>query len=268
VEQLSGQLRAESEVGVGTRFFFTLPMLVHRDQQSVEEKSPTGSAVMAAPNRQSSGSGSIESFRSGSVASSQAAHSEIDTFVHDFASSHMLAPVSADDKRLREAEERMSRPGTFPVTDSSFPVRPTKMDDQAEQNSPPPAAWPSQIASSPHQRPSHQFSRGMSYQMNQDVKQISDRAHKRRPSHPNTTPAKQPERTQRTEKTLLRTLVVEDDPINSQILQKRLRMDKHIAIPVTNGQEAVDFLQDDRDIDVVLMDIQSVPLLELQCFAD
>jgi CheY-like chemotaxis protein len=54
----------------------------------------------------------------------------------------------------------------------------------------------------------------------------------------------------------LRVLVVEDDAINSQILQKRLRMDKHIAIPVTNGQEAVDLLKGDRDIDVVLMDIQ------------
>ena len=54
----------------------------------------------------------------------------------------------------------------------------------------------------------------------------------------------------------MRVLVVEDDPINSQILQKRLRMDKHVAIPVTNGQEAVNFLENDRDIDVVLMDIQ------------
>lgn len=54
----------------------------------------------------------------------------------------------------------------------------------------------------------------------------------------------------------LRILVVEDDPINSQILQKRLKMDKHIAIPVTNGQEAVTFLREDRDIDCVLMDIQ------------
>jgi CheY-like chemotaxis protein len=53
-------------------------------------------------------------------------------------------------------------------------------------------------------------------------------------------------------------LVVEDDAINSQILQKRLRMDKHTAIPVTNGQEAVDFLRSDWDIDVVLMDIQYV----------
>ena len=54
----------------------------------------------------------------------------------------------------------------------------------------------------------------------------------------------------------LRVLVVEDDAINSQILQKRLRMDKHSAMAVNNGQEAVDLLSKDWDIDAVLMDIQ------------
>lgn len=34
VEQLSGQLRAESEVGVGTRFFFTLPMRIQHGEPS------------------------------------------------------------------------------------------------------------------------------------------------------------------------------------------------------------------------------------------
>ena len=259
VEQLSGQLRAESEVSVGTRFFFTLPMLVHHGRPSSKDESSASSAVVVAPHRQSSGSGSVGSIRSRSASSSQGGHSEIDTFVHDFASSHMLAPVPADDKRLRDAEERMSRPGTFPVTDSSFPVRPTKMDDQTETNSSSPPAMSPQITSPPQQRPSIQFSRGVSFQSTQKVPQIADRAHTRRPSHPTITPPKQPkqpEKTKRSDTTNLRVLVVEDDPINSQILQKRLRMDKHVAIPVTNGQEAVDFLLVDRDIDVVLMDIQ------------
>jgi CheY-like chemotaxis protein len=51
-------------------------------------------------------------------------------------------------------------------------------------------------------------------------------------------------------------LVVEDDAINSQILQKRLKMDKHTPKAVTNGQEAVDCLDNDWEFDAVLMDIQ------------
>jgi CheY-like chemotaxis protein len=51
-------------------------------------------------------------------------------------------------------------------------------------------------------------------------------------------------------------VVVEDDAINSQILQKRLKMDKHLTKAVPNGQEAVDVLSNDWNFDVVLMDIQ------------
>jgi CheY-like chemotaxis protein len=58
------------------------------------------------------------------------------------------------------------------------------------------------------------------------------------------------------ERRKLRILVVEDDAINSQILQKRLKMDKHITTAVPNGQEAVDVLAKDWEFDAVLMDIQ------------
>ena len=261
VEQLSGQLRAESEVGMGTRFFFTLPMRVQNEEPSSKDSS--NRSVIMAPQRQSSGSGSVGSIRSRSASSSQG-QSEIDDFVHDFASSHMLAPVGADDKRLRDAETRMNRPGTFPVTDSSFPVRPTRMDDQTEQSSSPPATSTPTIAQSPHQqRPSMQYNRAISYQStytsaSQATSGTGDNHrgdHHRRPSHSQIV-AKAPDKTKRSDTTNMRVLVVEDDPINSQILQKRLRMDKHVAIPVTNGQEAVNFLENDRDIDVVLMDIQ------------
>jgi PleD family two-component response regulator len=59
-------------------------------------------------------------------------------------------------------------------------------------------------------------------------------------------------------KQILRVLVVEDDAINSQILRKRLRMDKHTVVAVGNGQEAVDMLRNDWNVDAVLMDIQCV----------
>ncbi|KAL1409609.1 hypothetical protein Q8F55_003604 [Vanrija albida] len=59
----------------------------------------------------------------------------------------------------------------------------------------------------------------------------------------------------------LRVLVVEDDLINSQILQRRLRMDRHTVVAVENGQQAVDALAADWDIDAVLMDIQ-MPIMD------
>jgi hypothetical protein len=54
----------------------------------------------------------------------------------------------------------------------------------------------------------------------------------------------------------LRVLIVEDDMINAQILTRRLKMDKHVVLTATNGQEAVDLLSRDWDVDLVLMDIQ------------
>lgn len=244
VEQLDGQLRAESEVGVGSRFFFTLPMTVHpagmpmRTGSDGKSASSGGSLVLR---RKSSKSGSLDSIRS---ATSSNAHSEIDNFVHDFGVSHMHGPVAADDKRLLAAEERMSRPGTFPVTDSSYPVRPSKVDTDTEQSTSPPIQSPEQLPDPPKAQKRLAFGRGISYQpKTAENKRLTNAP----PLSPKSSSPKQ-----------LRVLVVEDDTINSQILQKRLRMDKHVAIPVTNGQEAVDFLRNDRDIDVVLMDIQWV----------
>lgn len=240
VEQLDGQLRAESEVGVGSRFFFTLPMTVHNGsvhpRSGGKSVSSNGSVVVG---RQSSKSGSMDSLRS---SNSSKAHSEIDTFVHDFSTSHMAGPVAANDKRLIAAEERMSRPGTFPVTDSSYPVRPSKVDTETDQSSSPPAQSPDQLPNSPRAQGRITFGRRVSYQ--------SSASEQKRLTLP---PPPSPKRSADSK---LRVLVVEDDTINSQILQKRLRMDKHIAIPVTNGQEAVDFLREDWEIDVVLMDIQ------------
>lgn len=248
VEQLAGQLRADSEVGVGSKFYFTLQMLA--EDGGVGSVSSSKSVAK----RQSSGSGSIRS-----RSNSSHAHSEIDSFVQDFASSHMLAPVGPDDRRIREAEERMSRPGTFPVTDSSYPVRPSKMDTETDTSSSPPMMSP-RIEQSPMARPQIAFGRGLSYTQSKR-KSVGN-------SLTSSHPASGKFRRGSTSDGKLRVLVVEDDVINSQILQKRLRMDKHIAIPVTNGQEAVDFLRNDWDIDVVLMDIQLVTPVAPMIYAD
>ncbi|RDB16690.1 Cyanobacterial phytochrome B [Hypsizygus marmoreus] len=58
----------------------------------------------------------------------------------------------------------------------------------------------------------------------------------------------------------LRVLVVEDNPINSAILAKRLRLDGHIVVCATNGQEGFDAVKADGTFDVVLMDLQ-MPIL-------
>lgn len=245
VEQLTGQLRAESEVGLGTRFFFTLQMLIDDGNRSKSRNS----SIIRRPRTGSSGGDS------GVSRQSQHSHfSEIDSFVQDFGASHMLQvttpAVPASDVRLREADERMNKPGTFPVTDSSWPVRPSKMDggdsEQADVSGP---LFSPKIPSTPTSRPAPNITRRMSYPSPRKMIAAFTPAS---PSGPSGLRDKRgPKGEQK-----LKVLVVEDDAINSQILQKRLRMDKHSVVAVNNGQEAVDLLGKDWDIDAVLMDIQ------------
>ncbi|KAK4689097.1 hypothetical protein P7C73_g1006, partial [Tremellales sp. Uapishka_1] len=244
VEQLAGQLRAESEVSVGSRFFFTLSMLVHNGRTASRS---SGSSISR---RGSSGASSAVSLHSG-----QSRASEIDTFVNEFASSHMITsnviPPGVD-RRLAEAEARMNKPGTFPVTDSSYPIRPSRMDPEGENAPATSPQLPSTATAA--QRPALQASQKRFGRGSNEMLRIPfDRS----PPPPHVTRSKRgPKGEQR-----LRVLVVEDDLINSLILQKRLKMDKHVVIAVNNGQEAVDALRRDWDIDVVLMDIQ-MPIMD------
>ncbi|KAF8505369.1 phytochrome-like protein [Hysterangium stoloniferum] len=59
----------------------------------------------------------------------------------------------------------------------------------------------------------------------------------------------------------MRVLVVDDDAINRTILSKRLTLDGQEVLRSTNGQEAVEMIQQDRSFDCVLMDIQ-MPILD------
>lgn len=63
-----------------------------------------------------------------------------------------------------------------------------------------------------------------------------------------------------TDPTKLRVLVVEDDKINRTILSKRLRLDGHVVVNSTNGQEGLDTVTSDRSFDAILMDIR-MPIL-------
>ncbi|ORY31988.1 hypothetical protein BCR39DRAFT_504567 [Naematelia encephala] len=142
VVQLGGQLRAESQVGTGSRFWFTLNMPTEVTRAS-SRTSSKGSEIQLGSRTGSSSHSSAVSLRSGS---------EIESFVNDFAASHMLnePTVSPDDERLLAAEKRMSRPGTFAVTDSSWPIRPTRVGTEDEQWLPDPVLTPSVELDSVH----------------------------------------------------------------------------------------------------------------------
>jgi len=283
VEQLGGQLRAESEVDVGSQFFFTVQMMQHTGANleaisSRGNNSLTDNGSLVSGGRSSRqgkalthSSGSGGSIASGGSSGGRA--SEIDSFVHDFGASHMVS-VGPDDKRLREAEARMNRPGTFPVTDSSYPVRPSKMDTDIDSTSSASAASaPAIEGPSPtngsrptlthRQSTSNIETPGFS---SASPRQIQKSDSKKTPSRRTSREVKSGAGRRTSKDTVigdapedrrqLRVLVVEDDAINSQILQKRLKMDKHLTKAVPNGQEAVDVLNNDWNFDAVLMDIQ------------
>jgi CheY-like chemotaxis protein len=254
VEQLSGQLRAESEVGAGSRFFFTLPMLL--DDGRMSSRGSRGSKLSKAANRRSR-AGSSDS---GSIVSRVSGSSEIDSFVQDFSVSHMVpanqSGVASDDKRLRDAQERMDQPGTYPVTDSSWPIRPHRVEGQDHQS-----IGGDAVVGSGRSREGSQ--RQLPAPAQPRAIDGPAQTHTVIPTTQSptefTSPAGPP--AHRSKKGIkgaqkLNVLVVEDDAINSQILQKRLKMDKHNVKAVDNGQQAVVSLEKDWDVDVVLMDIQ------------
>jgi len=59
----------------------------------------------------------------------------------------------------------------------------------------------------------------------------------------------------------LRVLVVEDDKVNSALMQKRLNKWNHIFVAVENGREAKDVIARDFDFDCVMMDLQ-MPIMD------
>jgi CheY-like chemotaxis protein len=48
----------------------------------------------------------------------------------------------------------------------------------------------------------------------------------------------------------------QDNDLNRFILGKRLNMSGHTVVNTTNGQEAVEMIESDKDFDLVFMDIQ------------
>lgn len=118
-------MRAESDVGKGSKFYFNITMARHEGTATASDNSLVNPPARA--NSIGSGSGSaISSARSTGTR-------ELDGFVDAFSQSHM-ARAAPDDDRIRAAEARMSQPGTFPVADSSYPIRPAKTNDEKRTN--------------------------------------------------------------------------------------------------------------------------------------
>lgn len=259
VEQLGGQLRAESEVGVGTRFFFTL-LMARYDPNATNSTASSSRRIRTDSRASSYSSGSqrslVSSHPSGGAVSDprSAGGSEIDTFVEAFSSSHMAKTGQHRDERVVAAEQRMNQPGTFPVTDSSFPVKPTKIDPQpakkVSMGSPSPTN-----GSQPHRSSSGDAGPSNSHRIRHHHKDrgaatgTDNHAKKSSSSSGNSGPK-------------MRILVVEDDDVNRRILERRLRMDGHSVWSDINGQEALDRVRRDRSsIDAVLMDVQ-MPVMD------
>jgi CheY-like chemotaxis protein len=61
-------------------------------------------------------------------------------------------------------------------------------------------------------------------------------------------------------------VLIQDDLINRAILTKRLRLNGHIVVNATNGQEGLTQIEADQEFDAILMDIQSAifPYLHAQ----
>ena len=232
VRNMNGQLRAESEVGRGSKFTFAFNFPLPTPAQvaafleaakatpQLESTSVTYPAPLG-PGRErpvavrKHSNDSIQS--RGSTGS---ARSEIDQLVEMIASPSLEDPprsVGARHMKRRNSpgtERKMSDRGEYNVQDSGTPIRSVKVD---EEDVDVPAAGQSPIAvRSPKLSPK---------------------------------PESKPEH--------LHVLVAEDDPVNRAIVKKRLEMDGHHVILTQNGSEAVDAFADMwKQCDIILMDLQ------------
>ncbi|KAJ3881750.1 hypothetical protein F5051DRAFT_473715 [Lentinula edodes] len=129
--------------------------------------------------------------------------------------------------------------GLFPVADSQYPVRPIKVPEIDTQTP-----------------LTHQTSQSSPKSSNPAIQPPSSPTSETKPVEYKSLPLL----TSQAEKLSLRVLIVEDNDINRLLLAKRLRMDGHVVVNTTNGQEGLDKVMSDRNFDCVLMDI-NMPIL-------
>lgn len=160
--------------------------------------------------------------------------SEVEDFVSALSASHM-GQVDARESQptsvlRREPNTVQSGEGVFPVQDSGIGVRGVKMDSFFLDRPPADGRVPGALDQS--QQPGLEGA----------TEDVDEDESKRPPGQ-------------------LRVLIVEDDKINSTLMQKRLSKWNHIAVPVMNGQEAKETIESDFDFDCIMMDLQ-MPILD------
>lgn len=288
VEQLAGQLRAESEVNKGTKFYFTCNMGIIEDSNIArapanglnsfystsdsQSRVLQGGSSLASSGRLSKSS--TKSKKSKSSKSSGKSHKSGDSSKVSSAGTggtgdRSKSAVSQGSSRMTGVSGASSG-----VASASFPTA-----NSLKRRGITPTASPNPAAKSGEQpKPAAAVAgdRNITLSMEKALKEIKHleelekaaalKAGKAASPAPATAAkaTKRPPLRQRKSPEgipILRVLVVEDDVVNSQILQKRLRMERHNVLAVSNGQEAVDALTKDWDIDVVLMDIQ-MPIMD------
>ncbi|KXN88126.1 Cyanobacterial phytochrome B [Leucoagaricus sp. SymC.cos] len=236
VEQLGGQLRADSKVQSGSRFSFLIPLALTQEGSDASQKSP-GSSIRSQRSQTCSRPASMLPSRT----------NEIDGLVEALATSHMSPRISPTrDGPLPPTESGPLSPriitggstaggrGTFEVKDSGVPLRPVKVD------------YFDQEVARTHQAPHASLSRAQPPPV-EGLSEVSvspnrPRFHRRE------------SRGVKVEK--LRILIVEDNDINRTILAKRLTLTGHTVVNATNGQEGIDIIKNDDGFDAVLMDMQ------------
>ncbi|KAH7336765.1 hypothetical protein B0J17DRAFT_718687 [Rhizoctonia solani] len=254
VEQLGGQLRVDSKQGQGSRFSFLIPFALP-DGSSSEQSFTPDSGKLQRSRRGSAGS----AYASAASASARSAASRIEDIVDALSappgqmsssssrggiqssSPGMQRQPSTQNQPIGRVSTRPANPprGMFPVESSKWPVRGVKMDEFDMDK---PSVTGSQAPV---------------------LEQAANRAQKQLEEHTvNVGAGKRGGKKPVPEGiTQLRILVVEDDDTNRKILCKRLVMDGHEVQHTTNGQEAVQKVENDREWDCVLMDIQ-MPILD------
>jgi CheY-like chemotaxis protein len=211
----------ESKVDAGSRFSFLVPFATTMDENSRKSQPQTES-----DSRFSTGGSGGERHPVVSMSGGSSRGSEIDSLLEAFSNKNQIRDEVQQSPSLTG--------GQFTVQDSKYPVRALKMDEFGLDAAP-------------------AISRDSS---SSGLKTVESNTPPRKLTPSGKKPSGSQTLNTKELKEKLRCLVVEDDMINRNILCKRLRMDGHEVAESTDGQQAVERIEKDREFDCILMDIQ------------
>ncbi|KAF8319778.1 hypothetical protein DL93DRAFT_2225171 [Clavulina sp. PMI_390] len=258
IRQLRGQLRVDSKPGSGSRFTFIIPFGIPNIVAAISRpgsralsrssKSEVKSEIDDFIEAMASPAPRPRSVRRGSSSKEQARESALQSSRLQSMSPQQPTPASATTSPIATTDSRS--PDNAPVLEPRvIPPTPEREKPEAHPDISPPLLEGASLAATLEASPARSndsFVTARSF-----VTDLSP-------------PAQQSRRAQALgsgDLASLRILIVEDDLINRRVLEKRLKMRGHEVLYSTNGQEAVDMIEKDREFDCILMDIQ-MPILD------